>query len=134
MPRLTNLPHADRRFVVSRFEHGRGDGKVTAEFTLDRDYAREYALDLLSVCDPVAWAALQRLALHAPPPALPPKQAALAAVLADEPERNSSSAPARWPPAVGEKLVSAKPGTCPCGKPSALANGACEACALAAVG
>lgn len=58
MPRLAIMPHADRRFVITKMRHGTGDKQVDVDFTLDRGYAAEYAMELLRVCDPVRWRAV----------------------------------------------------------------------------
>jgi hypothetical protein len=59
MPRIvTNVHPEDGRFVVSHVTHGFGDKHVDLTLTLDKAYAAQFALDLLSVCDPAAVKAL----------------------------------------------------------------------------
>lgn len=51
MPRVAHVPHADARFVVAKYSHS----KAEIEFALERQYAAELALDLLSVTNPLAY-------------------------------------------------------------------------------
>jgi hypothetical protein len=109
MPKIVNRPHAeDRRFIVSEFDLGLfSKSKISSmAFALDRDYARDYALDLLSVTDPEKHASWMKLTGHVPA-ATPP-------IIAPKPS-----------PILGEDPV---PRTCQCGNPSQLANGACAEC------
>ena len=62
MPLIAIVPHVDRRFVVSKVRQGKGDKQVEIEFTLERGFAAEYAMELLSVCDPVRWRAVTAIA------------------------------------------------------------------------
>lgn len=61
MPRFTIRPHADRRFLVTTFESGRGEKKASVDVALAREYATEYALELLSVTEPAVYRALERI-------------------------------------------------------------------------
>jgi len=55
MPRVTIVPHVDRRFLVTKFESGKGDAKTGVDITLARGYAAEFALEVLSVTEPGAY-------------------------------------------------------------------------------
>lgn len=58
MPRFTIAPHVDRRFLVTKYESGKGAEKVEVDIVLSRDYATAYAIELLSVSDPGTYRAL----------------------------------------------------------------------------
>jgi hypothetical protein len=62
MPKIAVVPHDDRRFVISRIVQGTGEKQVSIDFTLERGYAAEYAMELLSVCDPAKWRAIKAIA------------------------------------------------------------------------
>ena len=59
MPRCTIVPHVDRRFLVTTFSSG--EGKPSVDITLARGYATAVALEILSVSDPSAYRAFERM-------------------------------------------------------------------------
>jgi hypothetical protein len=61
MPRITITPHVDRRFAAIKFEQGRDEKKVDITITLERDYAAEFAMEVLSVCQPARFRAFQAM-------------------------------------------------------------------------
>jgi hypothetical protein len=61
MPRITITPHVDRRFVVIHFAQGRDEKKVDVAITLERDYAAEFVMETLSVCQPAKFRAFQAM-------------------------------------------------------------------------
>jgi hypothetical protein len=114
MARVTHIPHADRRFVVAKFEHGGGEKRVEVAFALDREYGAEIALDLLSVCDPGKFRALQAaLTTLRDVPGAPRREDAIAEL---------------GEPAPADSAV------CACGRPATFKNGACASCVARAVG
>lgn len=72
MPKITITPHVDRRFLVSKFESGKGDGAVGVDIVMARGFAAEYALEILSVTEPSAYRAfvgvIKRMRLSASGP------------------------------------------------------------------
>jgi hypothetical protein len=120
-PNLAILPHADRRFVVTKIVKGKGKNLKEGVLLLERQYATQYALELLSVTLPAEkWAAVAKvLTAGAPEVVASPTR------LPDPPPapvRNPGSEP------------TAEPEKCQCGAPSAHRNGACAACFIRALG
>ena len=114
-PDLTILPHADRRFVVTKIVRGKGKTQKEGVLLLERQYAARYALELLSVTLP------------------PEKWAAVASLLVEGAPDVAAPAPTRLPePPPGVRSPGSDPGasadTCQCGAPSTHRNGACGAC------
>lgn len=59
MPRVSIVPHVDRRFLVTRYEQG--EGKPSVDIVLARGYATELAVEILSVTEPSLYRALETL-------------------------------------------------------------------------
>lgn len=130
--RVTIVPNADRRFVDVRMVSGHGARERDVTVTFEREYGAAVALELLSVTMPAQHRAFQAMlrAVRDVPGA--PRGSGDASLELD-------AAPPKLPKAErdpGPAAVVREPGDgrCGCGEPSALANGACRGCALAAIG
>lgn len=114
-PDIKVLPHADRRFIVSQFAMGNGDKIKTVNVTLDREYATQYAFEILSVCAPGKWRSLcAQVQRGHDVPGAPQHEGEDVAAILDAP--------------------TPQPNVCACGAPSVHANGACASCLERALG
>ena len=123
-PNLAILPHADRRFIVTKIVKGRGKDQREGVLLLERQYAVQYALELLSVgLPPEKWAAVASALVQGAPE------------VAGIPTRQPDPSPPL--PVLGTRVPSApadEPQSCQCGAPSVHRNGACAACFTRALG
>jgi hypothetical protein len=113
MPRIVNDAHpSDARVVLVKVSQGTGDKRVDVQLAVDRQYGAAWAMDMLSVCDPERFKSISDVMrkLSSSRDSIVPT--------------DTIPAPAPGP----EEPNPLVPGTCACGKPSVLANGACADC------